>query len=283
MTERTRLGGDPGAAQQQEATLGTREPAAPTAAVLGSRSGHALASSRASHPAFARAIGVLQGTAGNGAVARLLATASSTRPVAPAATRSVGAEGDGTASPAIGEGAATAQRAGAPTPGPSWTKIGPATSSSFSVSGTLREVATALAARPEAGSTTTYSDLDQETYAPPDGEDRITAARFTVFQEVALPTWSDKGAATTKQQAEWNRFSAAIKAHEDGHVATDRKSYANAHRKIKGQTPTDGDTIWKGLDEQAKKDNKAFDTATDSGRNTGTNINANIDEVTKVP
>lgn len=91
--------------------------------------------------------------------------------------------------------------------------------------------------RIEAGATHSGpSVLDTETCAPPDGEDRITAARFTVDQVVELPTWTDKSAATRRT-----------------------------------------------LDEKSDQDNDAFDTATQHGKNTGTNINANIDEVTKVP
>ncbi len=283
MAERTHHAGEQEAARLQDAARDAPDWAAPTSVVIAGWTGHAVAGSRGSEPAIARAIRGLQATAGNGAVAQLLATASSRRPVVPAPTRSVHTEADGAASPAVGAREATVQRAGAPTPGPSWTKIGPPSPSSFSVSGTLRQVATALEARTEAGATITSSALDSETYEPENGTERITAARFTVNQKVELPAWSDKGAATKNQQAEWDRFSAAIKSHEDGHVATDKKSYANAHTKILGKTPTDGNTTWGNLDTQAKTDNDAFDAANDHGRSAGTAINANIDEVTKVP
>ena len=284
MTERAHLAGELETARPQEAARDSRDLAAPTAAVIGGWTGLGVAGSRGSGPALGRAIGNLQATAGNGAVAQLLATASSTRPARHPAVRSVAARAEGTAGPAVGPGTVTAQRAGAPTPGPSWTKVGPPTPSTFAVSGTLRQAATALAARKEAGATISGpSVLDTETWAPPDGEERITAARFEVPLLVELPTWTDKGAATRNQQAEWDRFHGAIAAHEAGHVAKDRTVYANAHTKALRKTPAQGDELKAKLDAQSDKDNKAFDSATNHGQNTGTIINANIDEVTKVP
>lgn len=284
MTERVLVPGDPQAARSDDACREALDRAVPTAAVIGGWTGHALAASRGTGPALGRAIGQLQARAGNGAVAQLLSAHSPVRSAGPAAPHpSTTAVNDGAPGAARTEGIVAVQRAGPPTPGPSWTKIGPPKPASFSVSGTLREVATALEARKEAGATITNSDLARETYEPPEGEERITAARFTVFQTVELPVWTDKSAATANQQAEWDRFSVAIAAHEAGHVATDKKSYANAHAKIKGQTPGAGDTTWKNLDTKAKEDNDAFDVATKNGKSTGTGINANIDEVTKVP
>jgi len=305
MAERARLTGEQETAPREDAGRDTPDWASPTTALVGGWTGHALAGSRGAGPAIGRAIASLQATAGNGAVVQLLASGFSTHhPAAPerqqathaAASREaanpgaantrpvVQAADDETPIPAAGEEVgAVPLGGGAPTPGPSWTKIGPPKPASFTVSGTLRQVATALEARPEAGATITSSDLDRETYAPQGGQERITAARFTVFQTVELPTWTDRATATANQQAEWNRFSAAIAAHEAGHVATDKKSYSNAHTKILRTTPAEGDTTWKNLDDKATKDNQTFDAGNDHGRKAGTNINANIDEVTKVP
>lgn len=327
MTERMQLDSEPEPARARDQTVEPADATAPLAAVIRARAslplapggggtpGPPLARARGATPAFGRAIVRLQGTAGNAAVARLLAgraathhreaqarvhaapTAISEAPVNAASTVAASLptswappslsvqteDGDAPAPAAATESGAEPMGGGAPPPGPSWTKVGPPTRSSFAVSGTLREVATALEARKEAGSTTPTPTMDTETWTPESGEERITAARVTVTQVVDLPSWTDKAAATANQQAEWNRFSGAISTHEDGHVATDRKSFANAHAKILRKTPADGDAELAKVDTKAKADNDAYDVATGSGKSQGTDINANIDEVTKVP
>jgi len=59
-------------------------------------------------------------------------------------------------------------------------------------------------------------------------------------------------------------------------------AYANAHTKIKGKSPADGDAEFEKVTNQANTDNDTYDTANDHGRKEGTTINPNIDEVTKV-
>lgn len=253
---------------------------------------------RGATPAIGRAIGGLHASAGNGAISRLFAagtpavrpgrTAATERPVVQASLDDEAAapveEAGSTEADVTGEGSTPAElAAGAPTPGPSWTKVGPPTPGSFTVSGTLREVATALAARPEAGSETATASRDYDVWTPEGGEETILAARVTVKQDVQLPTWSDKSKATKNQQAEWDRFHAAITTHEAGHVSTDKTSFAGTHSKMIGKSPTDGDTELTTAETQATTDNKTYDTTTNSGLNQGTGINANIDEVTKVP
>lgn len=253
--------------------------------------------------AVGRAVDALHASAGNAAIAGLFAGRSAgserggqpqvragrsetiDRPVVQASLDDeAGAEGmsEGEAS-LPDETGATELGTGAPAAGPSWTKVGPPTSGSFSVSGTLREVANTLAARPEAGSETATSSRQLETWTPDGGSEEVIAARVTVKQEVELPTWTDRGKATRNQQAEWDRFHAAITTHEAGHVSTDKTSFAGTHSAMIGKSPADADTELTNADTKATTDNKAYDTTTNSGLNQGTGINANIDEVTKVP
>ena len=130
---------------------------------------------------------------------------------------------------------------------------------------------------------TTTPSSDIETWTPDGGTEQIIAARVTVGQVVELPTWTDKSSATAKQQAEWDRFHAAITTHEGGHVSTDKTSFAGAHSRMVGKSPTDGDTALDGVEAKATTDNDAYDASTNRGLTQGTGINPNIDEVTKVP
>jgi len=232
----------------------------------------------------------LQAGAGNAAVARLLRTPAaddrSTRRVGPTlrhagdidvpGSQPGAALPPGTDAPTPLDNPAQAPATSAPTT--SFTKVGPPTHSSYTVSGTLRQAANAVAARPEAGATTTTPDMNMAEGSWP------AHVQVTVTQAVELPEWDGKTAATQNQRNEWDRFKAAITAHENGHVATDVKAFANAHVRIKARkTRAEGNTEFDTIIAQANTDNTTFDTSNDHGRNAGTNINPNIDEVTKVP
>jgi predicted secreted Zn-dependent protease len=167
--------------------------------------------------------------------------------------------------------------------GPSWTHVGPPSNATYDVSGSLRDVATTIAARTEAGSVTATPSSDTETWTPDGGDETIIAARVTVAQVEELPNWTDRDKATKNQQAEWDRFKAAITTHEAGHVSTDKASFAAAHSSMVGQKPGDGDKKLDAVAAKAKTDNETYDTTTKHGLTQGTGINPNIDEVTKVP
>lgn len=157
--------------------------------------------------------------------------------------------------------------------GPSWTKVGPPTRSTYAVSGSLADAANTIAARPEAGSETSTPSLDTET-----NEDtkRILAARVQVAQAVELPSWSDRAEGTPAQQAEWDRFSAAITTHENGHVAQDVTVWTGAHRKIVGKSEEDGNTTFDEIATASDKANDDYDAATAHGINQGTGIDPNV-------
>jgi hypothetical protein len=230
----------------------------------------------------------MQGAAGNAAVAGLLGPreggARPTRRAGPALLHSGGSDVPGTEPNAAGDedkapiplDDETAPAKPAPTS--SSTKVGPPTAGSYTVSGTLREAANAVAARPEAGATITTPDMNM----PLDGS-WPTHVQVTVTQVVLLPEWDGKAAATQNQRNEWDRFKAAITAHENGHVAKDVKAFANAHVKVKAKkTRAEGEAEFDAIITQANTDNDTYDADTDHGR-PATNINPNIDEVTKVP
>ena len=298
MRERVRREDEPGPARTRRGSPGADAAIAPTAAVFDAAA-RAQEPGRGGTTAVGRAIDGLHASAGNGAVARLLdggangrhrdgraqvrAARSSTgdHAVVPAST-SVGrrAADDATA---VTDAALPVQAAGGRSHGPSWTHVGPPTNATYSVSGTLRDVANTISARTEAGSVTTTPSSDTETWTPDGGDETILAARVTIAQVVELPTWSDKSSATANQQAEWDRFHTAITTHEAGHVSIDKTSFAGAHSKMVGKTPGDGDKALDAVAAKATTDNDTYDNTTKHGLTQGTGINPNIDEVTKVP
>jgi len=250
------------------------------------RTGH-----RGGHPVMRRSVAQLQAAAGNAAVTGLLGPRASdardARRVGPtlhhAADADVlGSEPGDPAQPGSSEPAPLGEEGQAPAPPApttSFTKVGPPTKASYTVSGSLRQAAEAVGARKEAGATLTTPDL-----VAADNGRRMTQAQVTVTQVVELPEWDGKASATQNQRAEWDRFKAAITAHEAGHVGTDVKAFAGAHTKILARkTIAESNTEFDTIVTQADTDNATFDTSTDHGRNAGTKINPNIDEVTKVP
>ena len=298
MMERIRLEDERQQPGTRRAAPGEDEAVASTAAVFDA-SGRAQEPGRGGVPAVGRAIDGLHASAGNAAIARLFAGASGSghregQAQVRAARTSLSAQPvvqrDIVDEPSPEDEAVAATDSTAttladkpPTPGPSWTHVGPPSGTTFDVSGTLRQVANAVAARPEAGSETATPSKDTETWAPPGGAEKVTAARVTIDQVVELPVWTDKSKATKNQQAEWDRFHKAITTHEAGHVSTDKTSFAGTHAKMVGQAPGDSDTTLTTATTQAKTDNDAYDVGNGHGLGQGTGINPNIDEVTKVP
>jgi hypothetical protein len=298
MRERIRHDDDDLQAHARHGTAPMIDPAASTAAVF-EAAARDREPGRGGVPALGRAVDALHASAGNGAIAGLFAgRAAGSHREGTAAVRAARSETSERPvvqasfddEPAAEAEAATADDAaatelgtGAPTPGPSWTKVGPPSPSTYTVSGSLRDVANTVAARPEAGSVTATSARDFDVWTPGEGEEKVLAARVTVKQVLELPTWSDKSSATKNQQAEWDRFHAAITTHEAGHVSTDKTSFAGTHTTMVGQTPAKADEALNDADTKATAANKDYDTATKSGLSQGTGINPNIDEVTKVP
>jgi hypothetical protein len=250
------------------------------------------------HPAARGAIARMQGAAGNAAVAGLLGAraveaaatdARATRRAGPTLRHAGGADSPdkasdsdsppGSAGPTEGATRLDEETAPAqPAPTSSSTKVGPPSASTYTVSGTLREAANAVAARPEAGATITTPDMIM-----PADDSWPTHVQVTVTQVVVLPEWDGKAAAIQEQRNEWDRFKAAITAHENGHVGKDVKAFANAHGKVKAKkTRAEGEAEFDAIIAQANTDNNTYDADTDHGR-PATNINPNLGEVTKVP
>jgi hypothetical protein len=209
----------------------------------------------------------LQALAGNEAVAHLVADPSTHRgliELGPTVQRDDDAASGG-------DGEVTSLAGGGAGAGTGSTTVGPPTKSTYAVSGSLTDAANTIAARTEAGSETSTPSLDTVT----DGG-RIVTATVTVAQAIELPSWADRASGTPAQQAEWDRFSAAITAHEDGHVAKDVAAWAGAHAKIAGKSEKDGNDTFDAISRASDKSNDDYDTATKHGLTQGTGIDPNV-------
>ena len=125
---------------------------------------------------------------------------------------------------------------------------------------TLAEVSSALSA--EAGLVT--FDFSVSTSGDP-----ITSAELTVRQTLTMPAWAERDQACAAVQRAWDNFVAALRAHEDGHVAIDRRAFANAHQRFVGKQSSETDAVSEELRRDVQVQQDAYDAATDHGR-TGT-------------
>ena len=166
-------------------------------------------------------------------------------------------------------GEASELQEGAPEATTSGTTIN-VVNTTYSVAGSLLDAANTMAARTEAGSVTSqFSDIAYTTTE----SGRVVTANITVTETILLPVWTGYASATAAEKAEWDRFRAALQAHEQQHVAIDRAAYTNIHAKLVGKSQTRADEIIDETETATTALNDAFDTQTDHGRNAGTTIN----------
>ena len=181
----------------------------------------------------------------------------------------------------IGFGEDDAAEAATPIPTASGTVINVREGPPIKVSGSLAQVAASLEARGEAGSVTSHIE---DIYYEPETEDPVKLAHITVNETRQLPQWTDKSKAPLPEQAEWDRFFAAITAHEAEHLAIDKRFLTNLHKKCVKRTHADADAAIDKAEADAQVANDEFDAKTDRGRAAGTVINTNVGgEIEKVP
>ena len=84
----------------------------------------------------------------------------------------------------------------------------------YTISGSLADVVATIEAQEEAGKTTWPC-----TYSVTPGDDgTIASATIECTINIEMPVWSGYSSAPPADQAEWDRFYAALEAHEQGHV-----------------------------------------------------------------
>lgn len=100
----------------------------------------------------------------------------------------------------------------------------------------------------------------------------VTAAAVTVDTRVTLPTWSELAAAAPEDQAEWDRFHAAVVAHTDCHLALVATHLAEADTWLVGCTPEEAGARWQQGLLGLQAASEALDAETDHGRLSGAAI-----------
>jgi len=232
-----------------------------------------LAAARdADRATVARLIGDLEEHAGNEAVGRLVGAAPAQRPGATEVDdeEEVGETPDVPAEDVARLGEDESPVAEPPTPTRSGTDIQVVEADPFPVTGTLRQVAGELAARTEAGSVT--SQVADVYYEAADENSPTRLVAITVVETRCMPAWTNRAERPEAEQREWDRFYAALLAHEQRHIDIDREVFANLHRACLRTSIARMNEIIDEAIENANVRNRDFDTTTDHGRNAGTRI-----------
>src|SRR4051812_19861772 len=139
---------------------------------------------------------------------------------------------------------------------------------------TLNEVATALSNQTEAGSVVSAVGAAQNVKT--NGAGKVTGFDVDVTETVTLPTWSKADKQCQPIKDEWDRFSTAIAAHENKHLAIDRTNLADLAAKCIGVDESKLDDKIQAIRDKADKENDDFDTKSGHGTKEGTNIDAGI-------
>ena len=132
---------------------------------------------------------------------------------------------------------------------------------------TLTEVHDVIRTMPEAGS----CDWSESTYSVSWGDDgKVTDVEAVIRIKVTMPAWVEVDQAPQEAQDEWNRFWAALEAHEQGHIDIVSEKLADVDTGMIGKTEAEAGQVWNTAFDELNKASKAYDDGNNHGQNEGT-------------
>ncbi len=213
-------------------------------------------------PTRALAVQRLQAGLGNGAVGALLEASRGRATI----QRAGDDPGDDTAVPldtssAGGGGGATEV-------------VGPPVISNYSLNAAdLADVASIVAGRDEAGHVGWSEDMSASG-TPGKGMDTVSVKVDIALQ---MPSWDPPATMLPKARAEWDRWYAALSAHEQGHIDLVHQVHDGLAAKILGKSKPASDALWAAAQASLKSRSKAYDVTTGHGLKTGTILNTALE------
>jgi hypothetical protein len=103
--------------------------------------------------------------------------------------------------------------------------------------------------------------------------DDLSAATVTVRTKITMPRWPEYTSAPQAEKDEWDRFFAALQAHEEGHIDLVRQQLSGIDDQLAGLSSDQANSAWTAALQQLQDASDSYDTDTDHGRNQGTIIN----------
>jgi hypothetical protein len=151
--------------------------------------------------------------------------------------------------------------------------VGPETSSFYPVAATsLEDVSNQISGRDEAGHCGWVESMD---FRQTGG--KITAIVVTVTIDVEMPSWTPPPSMLPKAKAEWDRWYAALLAHEAGHVKLVHDHFDGLASEILGKSPRKGRNLFNNAKAALSKASKAYDKKSGHGTKAGTIIDTGIE------
>jgi predicted secreted Zn-dependent protease len=140
---------------------------------------------------------------------------------------------------------------------------------------TLAEVVEEISQRPEkeAGS------MLCKPYLRRSGSDgKVTSCQLTVTCTMTLPAWSNRHKRSASARAEWDRFAAATRQHEQGHLDVMKPYYDGVCKAAIGKSRAQSEQLAHDAHKEAVKASREYDVRTDHGQKTGTVIDISKDD-----
>jgi predicted secreted Zn-dependent protease len=103
----------------------------------------------------------------------------------------------------------------------------------------------------------------------------VSDVAVTVRTRVTLPDWSGS-TASEAEKAEWSRFCAALRDHEQGHVDLVLDRLSHVDQSLIGKASGDASKAWDDALNTLSTASAAYDDATDHGRNQGCVIDVSV-------
>jgi hypothetical protein len=152
--------------------------------------------------------------------------------------------------------------------------VGPESESGYEVvASSLADVAAAIAGRPEAGRVGWGPTLD---FHQTDG--RIDSVTIAVSIDLEMPSWSPPSTMLPKARAEWTRWYAALRAHEQGHIDLVHQVFDGLAKRILGTPVRTGQQLFENAKASLAAKSRAYDARTGHGTKQGTVMNVSIEQ-----
>lgn len=132
---------------------------------------------------------------------------------------------------------------------------------------TLAAVADTVAGMDEAGKTEWFP-----SYVTTTTGSVVSGVTVMVKTKVTMPQWSGYADAAQSEKNEWDRFCAALRAHEEGHLNLITEQLSNVDRRLIGGSFAQAAQAWREALSALSSASDAYDSSTDHGRNQGTVI-----------
>src|SRR5690348_8843352 len=103
----------------------------------------------------------------------------------------------------------------------------------------LADAASAVSRLPEAATTEWFPHFRSTTVGG-----RLAEVDVEVPTRVTMPRWTGYADASPDERHEWDRFCAALHAHEQGHLDLVREHLQEVETQLAGQTPARAAATW---------------------------------------